>query len=301
MNDMVVKNHPWFREMNEFMNRLKEDRVSAYAAQASFFLILSAFPFLILILTCIRFLPVTDADLIQALQYLLPADIQEQVVSIVQEFISRSNNTILSVSVVFTIWSAAKGIMTISDGLNSVYRTNESRNYFILRGLAMLHTLVVLLAMILLLVLFVFGNSLYNLIMRKVDFLNDIATLVISLRVIVGFALLFIMFVAMYRELANHKITIKMAAPGALFSAVSWIAVSFGFSIYINYFGNYSKVYGSLTGLAIAMIWIYMMMNLLFWGGEINVMLVERYPEKFPAGGKKRKLKQKGQDSGTEK
>lgn len=290
---MVVKNHPWIREMNEFMNRVREDRVSAYAAQASFFLLLSAFPFLILILTCIRFLPITDADLIQALQYLLPADIQNQVVSVVQEFIYRSNNTILSVSIIFTVWSAAKGIMTISDGLNSVYRTNESRNYFILRGLAMLHTMVVLVAMILLLVLFVFGNSLYNLIINKVDFLNDIATLVISLRVAVGFILLFIMFVAMYRELANHKITIKMAAPGALFSAVSWMAVSFGFSIYINYFGSYSKVYGSLAGLAIAMIWMYMMMNLLLLGGEINVVLISRYPEKFPSYESKRSLKQK--------
>ncbi len=294
---MVVKNHPWIREMNEFMNRVREDRVSAYAAQASFFLLLSAFPFLILILTCIRFLPITDADLIQALQYLLPADIQNQVVSVVQEFISRSNNTILSVSIIFTVWSAAKGIMTISDGLNSVYRTNESRNYFILRGLAMLHTMVVLVAMILLLVLFVFGNSLYNLIINKVDFLNDIATLVISLRVAVGFILLFIMFVAMYRELANHKITIKMAAPGALFSAVSWMAVSFGFSIYINYFGSYSKVYGSLAGLAIAMIWMYMMMNLLLLGGEINVNLISRYPEKFPSYESKRSLKQKRQHS----
>lgn len=279
---MVVKNHPWVKEIMELAGRIKEDRVSAYAAQASFFLILSAFPFLILILTCIRFLPITDADLIQALQYLLPEEIQEQVISVVQEFISRSNNTILSVSIIFTIWSAAKGIMTISEGLNAVYRTNESRNYFVLRGLSMLHTLVVLAAILLLLVLFVFGNSLYDLIINKIGFLNNIATLIISLRVVIGFILLFIMFAAMYRELANHKITIKMAAPGALFSSVTWIAVSFGFSIYINYFGSYSKVYGSLAGLAIAMVWIYMMMNLLLWGGEINVLLVSRYPERFP-------------------
>ena len=268
-------------EISSFMDRLKTDHVAAYAAQASFFLILSAFPFTILILTCIRFLPITDADLIQLLHHILPGDIENFIVSIVSDLIRRSNNTILSFSIIITIWSASKGIMTISSGLNSVYRTNESRNYFVLRAIAMLHTLIVLAAMIILLVLFVFGNTIYNVIISKFAGLNNIATLVISIRVVFGFLILFVMFIILYRKLANHKVTIYMAAPGALFCAVSWITVSFAFSIYINYFSSYSKIYGSLAGLAIAMIWMYLMMNLLLWGGEINAILVEKYPERF--------------------
>ena len=286
---MKLKMPVWYQELDQFFKRGKEDRVSAYAAQASFFLILSAFPFLILILTCIRFLPLTDDDLIFALEYMLPANVHDTVISIVMEFVNRSSSTLLSFSIIITIWTAAKGLMTISDGLNSVYRTNESRNYFILRGIAMIHTLVVLVAMLVLLVLFVFGNTLYNWISSKLTMFHNIATFIISIRIVIGFILLFIMFVAMYRELANHKITIRMAAPGALFSTVSWMAVSFLFSLYINHFSNLSKVYGSLAGLAIAMIWMYMMMLLLFWGAEINVYLTSHYPERFPE--KKRRKK----------
>lgn len=278
---MSIKTPSWYQEMNLFFQRVKEDRVSAYAAQASFFLILSAFPFLILILTCIRFLPLTDNDLIFALEYMLPAEVHDMIISIVMEFVNRSSSTLLSFSIIITIWTAAKGLMTISDGLNSVYRTNENRNYFILRGIAMIHTLVVLVAMLVLIVLFVFGNTLYNWISGKFTMIHGVATFIISIRIVIGFVLLFIMFVAMYRELANHKITIRMAAPGALFSTVSWMGVSFLFSLYINHFGNLSKVYGSLAGLAIAMIWMYMMMLLLFWGAEINVYLTEHYPEYF--------------------
>jgi membrane protein len=131
--------------------------------------------------------------------------------------------------------------------------------------------------------------------LNQAGVLHNIATLIISIRVVPGFLLLFLMFVAMYRELANHRITVKMAAPGALFSAVSWIAVSFGFSIYINYFSSYSKIYGSLTALAIAMLWVYMMMNLLLLGGEINVYLTTQYPDVFPpAKAKKHKLRSLG-------
>ena len=261
---MSMKTPSWYQEMNLFFQRVKEDRVSAYAAQASFFLILSAFPFLILMLTCIRFLPITDDDLIFTLEYMLPAEVHDMIISIVMEFVNRSSSTLLSFSIIITIWTAAKGLMTISDGLNSVYRTNENRNYFILRGIAMIHTLVVLVAMLVLIVLFVFGNTLYNWITSKYTMFHGIATFIISIRIVIGFVLLFVMFVAMYRELANHKITIRMAAPGALFSTVSWMGVSFLFSLYINHFSNLSKVYGSLAGLAIAMIWMYMMMMLLF-------------------------------------
>lgn len=274
------------RIIREFLVRIKEDHVSAYATQAAFFLILSAFPFVILILTFTRFLPISQSDFFMILKELLPNEIEEWLLGILEELIQNSGNTLMSFSIIIALWSAARGILAISNGLNSVYRTEESRNYFVLRSIATLHTLVVAASLVLLLIVFVFGNSLYHVILNKVSWLNDIATLILSVRVVVGFVLLFFMFVVMYKKLPNHKITLQQAAPGALFSSVSWIIVSFAFSIYVNHFSNYSRVYGSLTGIAIAMVWVYMMMNLVLWGGEINAYIMEHYPEKVFFGKK---------------
>lgn len=273
MNQMI-------RLAQEFMNRVKEDHVSAYAAQAAFFLILSAFPFAIVILTLTRFLPVTQADFITMVQDWLPDEMEKWVISILEELFRNSGSTLMSFSIILALWSAARGILSISNGLNSVYRTEESRNYFVLRSIATFHTLIVIVALIVLLIVFVFGNFLYELSLSKFPFMNNITTLILSVRVAVGFSLLFFMFVVMYKGLPNHKISLKQATPGALFSAVSWIVASLGFSIYINHFSNYSKIYGSLTGIAIAMVWIYMMMNLVLWGGEMNEFIMERFPEK---------------------
>lgn len=270
MNQMI-------RIIREFLVRIKEDHVSAYAAQAAFFLILSAFPFVILILTFTRFLPISQNDFLLLLKELLPNEIEEWLLGILEELIQNSGNTLMSFSIIVALWSAARGILAISNGLNSVYRTEESRNYFVLRSIATLHTLVVAASLVLLLLVFVFGNSLYHIILNKVSWLNDIATLILSVRVAVGFVLLFFMFAAMYKKLPNHKITLQQAAPGALFSSVSWIIASFAFSIYVNHFSNYSRVYGSLTGMAIAMVWVYMMMNLVLWGGELNAYIMEHY------------------------
>lgn len=282
MNQMI-------RLIRDFLMRTKEDHVSAYATQAAFFLILSAFPFVILILTFTRFLPFSQSDFILILREVLPNEIEEWLLAIIQELIQNSGNTLMSFSIIVALWSAARGILSISNGLNSVYHTEESRNYFVLRSIATLHTLIVAVALVVLLVVFVFGNSLYQFILTKIPFLNDVATLILSIRVAVGFVLLFLMFVAMYKGLPNHKISLRQATPGALFSAVSWIIVSFVFSIYVNHFSNYSRIYGSLTGIAIAMVWVYMMMNLVLWGGEINAYIMEQYPEKVASKKKSRK------------
>lgn len=273
------------------MERIKEDHVSAYAAQAAFFLILSAFPFAILILTFTRFLPVTQSDFMLVIQELLPDEMEKWVMEILQELMDNSGNTLMSFSIIIALWSAARGILSISNGLNSVFRTEESRNYFLLRSIATLHTLIVAVALVILLVVFVFGNSLYQVVLNRFSFLNNIVTLILSVRVAVGFVLLFFMFIAMYKGLPNHKLSLKQATPGALFSALSWMIVSFGFSVYVNHFSNYSKIYGSLAGIAIAMVWVYMMMNLVLWGGELNVLIKEQFPDKVAPRKKKRKKK----------
>lgn len=284
MNQMI-------RLIEEFMERVKEDHVSAYAAQAAFFLILSAFPFTILILTFTRFLPVTQSDFMLVIQELLPGEMEKWVMEILQELMDNSGNTLMSFSIIIALWSAARGILSISNGLNSVFRTEESRNYFLLRSIATLHTLIVAVALVILLVVFVFGNSLYQVVLNRFPFLNNIVTLILSVRVAVGFVLLFFMFIAMYKGLPNHKLSLKQATPGALFSALSWMIVSFGFSVYVNHFSNYSKIYGSLAGIAIAMVWVYMMMNLVLWGGELNVLIKEQFPDKVAPRKKKRKKK----------
>ena len=284
MNQMI-------RLIKEFMERIKEDHVSAYAAQAAFFLILSAFPFAILILTFTRFLPVTQSDFMLVIQELLPDEMEKWVMEILQELMDNSGNTLMSFSIIIALWSAARVILSISNGLNSVFRTEESRNYFLLRSIATLHTLIVAVALVILLVVFVFGNSLYQVVLNRFSFLNNIVTLILSVRVAVGFVLLFFMFIAMYKGLPNHKLSLKQATPGALFSALSWMIVSFGFSVYVNHFSNYSKIYGSLAGIAIAMVWVYMMMNLVLWGGELNVLIKEQFPDKVAPRKKKRKKK----------
>ena len=98
----------------------------------------------------------------------------------------------------------------------------------------------------------VFGSSLQRLLFRYFPMLDRFVSCLISLRTFLALALLTLFFVALYTWLPYERQDIRLQLPGALISTVGWIGCSYGFSIYFNYFGNYSYMYGSLAAIALS-------------------------------------------------
>ena len=84
------------------------------------------------------------------------------------------------------------------------------------------------------------------------------------------FAGLFLVFLILYKMLPNRKATLKSQVPGAILIAAGWSLFSYFFSIYFDMFPGFSNMYGSLTALIMVMLWLYICMNLLLYGAEIN-------------------------------
>lgn len=276
---------------NEFGIKIRDDHVSAFAAQGAFFLLLSLFPFLILLLTMTKLLPISQEELIQFCVSFTPVNVHDYVYAISEELYSKTGSTLISFSVVATLWSASRGILSITKGLNTVYRTNENRNYFVLRTIATIQTLILAIGIVVMLIVFVFGNSIYHSILADIPFINDVALLVISIRVVAGFVIFLIMFLGMYKLLPNHTTTISKEFPGAAFTSVLWIAASYIFSAYVENYNNFSYMYGSLAGIAVAMLWLYALMNILLIGGCINKVFDELGIEMQSKKKRKREIK----------
>ena len=240
------------RIYNDFI----KDEVTVYAAQASFFIVLSAAPFIMILLTLIQLIPaVSPEDLMHVMTQLLPSSIHPLIESVIQDIQTVSPAALLSVTTVATIWSAARGMLGIERGLN---RINSG------------YTIVFLLMCIFSLVLMVFGSSLQRLLFRYFPMLDRFVSCLISLRTFLALALLTLFFVALYTWLPYERQDIRLQLPGALISTVGWIGCSYGFSIYFNHFSNYSYMYGSLTAVVILMLWLYACICILFFGAEIN-------------------------------
>ena len=251
-----------------FINKIKNDKVGAFAAQTAFFTILSAVPFLMLLLSAVQFIPVTQSVLEEGITNYIPQGLQPIVVSIVQEIYSRSP-ALVSITAVVTIWISAKGIHALTDGMNSVYEIEESRPWILLGLRAAFSTLLFLAAIVILMLLVVFGTRLEAFLYENAPLLGQVLDIFMSNRVLIVLTLLTLVFDIFYVALPNRRATLVSQLPGALLCAVSWMLFSFAFSIYVNYFNGLS-MYCSLTTLVLIMMWLYFCMYFMLVCGAIN-------------------------------
>ena len=251
-----------------------EDEVTVYAAQASFFIVIAFFPFIMLLLTMLQFIPnINKSDLLTLLVKIMPNMLDSLVVGIVDDLYIKSPGTILSLSAAAALWSAARGMLSIERGMNRIFEIAEKRNYLIRRLICSFYTLLLMVVCVFSLVLLVLGNAIHNLIVHIFPFLNPLLTDVISLRNLTAIVVFFAFFVGLYSIIPTKHQNPRNQIPGAVFSTVCWLAFSYGFSLYFTNFSNFSYMYGSLTAIVLLMLWLYFCICILFIGAEINYVL----------------------------
>ncbi len=148
-----------YKKIQKIGEAIAGNHVGAYAAQTAYFFMICMIPIILLLLTLVQYTPVTKADVMTAVIQVFPSSVDSMMTSIVNQVYNQSMG-IIPVTVLVALWSAGKGVLAMSTGLNCVYQCRETRNYVLLRLRATLYTVMFILVIILLLVLSVFGNSL---------------------------------------------------------------------------------------------------------------------------------------------
>ena len=259
-----------------FLGAMRDDHVGAYAAQTAYFIMLSFFPFIILLVTLIRYTSITPADVYEAARAIFPASMDSFILSLINEVYSKTAVTV-SVSAIVAAWSAGKGFLALMRGMNTIYNVEERRNYIILRLRSALYTVVFVIAIILSLVVLVFGNSIHEAAVEHMPFLAVVTGMIVRLKGIVGVCFLTVVFMLLYCFVPNRRARLLSQAPGALFSSVCWYLFSIGFSIYVEYSPGISNMYGSLTTIVLVMLWLYFCMYIILLGAEINSYFEDQF------------------------
>lgn len=261
------------RWVKGFLKKNTEDHLGAYASQAAYFIVLSAFPFCIFLLTLLRYSPLTYEDLLNILQMLSPKMANDVIRTVMKEVYEQSTIAITSFTIIFVLWSAGRGILSITRGINEIYHINETRNYFYIRFISAVYTLWLAVALIVTLGLLVFGNVIYRKVIQLLPVLHDFAAFVISIRMLIIFCLLTLFFIFVYRVLPNKKTPLLYVLPGAISCSIGWMITSSIFAIYFNTSHSFAYMYGSLAGIMMIMLWLYTCMYQLFLGAELNNLL----------------------------
>ncbi len=268
----------------QIYDKFSKDEMTVYAAQPSFFTIIAAFPFIMLLMAMIQLIPtITKSNLLQVITSLVPANLKSLVFGVVENIYTNSPATVLSVTAIAAIWSASRGMLSIERGLNRVFGKQKKRNYVVTRMICAGYTIIFMLICILTLVLLVLGSSIQGFVEHHFPVVAEITHYVISFRTVL-LLILTICFTFLYTYVPEKKQHFKKQLPGAIFSTLGWIAFSFAFSIYFNNFSKFSVMYGSLTAIVLLMLWLYVCICILFLGAEINYFYSGDWKEQKKAG-----------------
>ena len=225
-----------------FVRRANGDHVSAYAAQAAYFLIMSFIPFILFLTTLIRYTPLSYNVVRDAIVGFVPGNLQTFVLSIVVEVYKRST-AIVPLSALMALWASGKGMQAIINGLNTIYHVKETRNWLMNRIYSVFYMLLFVLAIIVTLLVLVLGNRIQMAVQKTIPILGRLMARIMGARTLLVFAVLFVVFLVLYKVLPNRKATFKSQLPGAFIIATAWLIFSYGFSLYFEFFPNFGNMY----------------------------------------------------------
>ena len=254
---------------------LRRAQIPVYAAGAAFFLVLSFLPLTTLLLAVLQYTVFSPADVLALLSRIAP----DEVLPLFERFLLRSYQTsgaaVISVSAIAAAWSASKGIYGMARGLNAVLELPETRGYMRVRLLCLGHMLLFVLGLVLTLLLHVFGQKLLSVLTEKGLPIARLASFLLEHLQLYSLVLLTALFCVLYLALPNRRQKLPAVFPGALCAAAAWLAFSALFSLYVSRFARSFALYGSLAVMVLTMLWVYICVEIVFYGALLNRLIAK--------------------------
>ena len=272
-------NKPKSKHMEQIASLISyfsQSKIGIYAAGAGYFIVLSVFPLLVLILSLLRYTGLQVQTLTDLVAGFLPEALMPAAKRLILSTYRNTSGAVISLSAITGLWSASRGVYGLLTGLNAIYGVQENRGYLYTRSISVFYTFLFLLMLLATLVLNVFGTTLIQWLPLKnftlVQFLWDI----VDWRFILMLLLQTGLFTAMFMALPNRRNTFRQSVPGALLASVGWLVFSDLFSVYVENFSGYANVFGSVYAVALSMLWLYFCISIVFYGGVLNQYLIAK-------------------------
>ena len=259
--------------------RYNNHHISNLSSQLAFDIMFSMFPFLILLLTLVGFVNVNPATVLESFSTLLPEQLYQLVSTLTIQLLQTRNGNLLSFSLIFSLYTASRAFRAIRYGLNRAYNEEEDKNFIKVIIFSILFMFIIILLIIFTLGVLVFGEMIGRALIKWLDLNPAIFNYVKYLRYPIGIIGMILVFSVIYKIIPSRKISWIDALPGAVFTSVLWMISSMGFSFYVNNFGRYSDLYGSIGVIIILMVWLKITSTTILLGGELNALIM--YDKEF--------------------
>jgi membrane protein len=254
----------------------KEDELTDRAAALTYYGVLSIFPALIALVSIVGLvfdparITKTLTDLVSSIG---PASAVETFKGPIQTLTQSSSTAgiMLIVGVASALWTASGYVGAFMRAANVIYEVDEGRSFVKLRPLQMLVTLLLVLLLALVLVAVVVTGPLADAVGSAVGVGSAAVTAWDIAKWPVLLAVVIVMIALLYYASPNAKLGgVKSILPGAALAVVVWLIASAGFAFYVANFGSYDKTYGTLGGVVIFLVWVWLTNVAILLGAELN-------------------------------
>ena len=261
--------------IKRFLFKFQHDKVFLLGSSQAFYYLLSLFPILVIGLAIIPYLNIDPTEAVDFLKQTLPGDMATV---FQEEFLNLINNPrgwLLVFGIGGALWSTSNAVHVLITSINEAYNVEETRSFIYVRAIALVFAAGMIIAFIITMVFPVFGNIVLDFLKNFFDIDTTLSGLLQILRWV--FALLFIsVFLSLlYRFAPNLNVPMSHILPGAITVSVLWQIITFGLYIYVNNFGAFSAIYGSVGVFIIIMFWFFLTGIILMIGAIINVLYHE--------------------------
>lgn len=254
-------------------------RILTIGAAVAFFLLMSLIPLLMVASALLSALPIPNLlqQLLDMLAMFVPPDTMSFVKTILFSILTAHPARILSIGVLSYIWAASGSFSSLIEALNIAYDVRKERPWWRDKLQALLLTFVCGSLSIVSLLCMIAGPHFIHFVSYLIPIPHMFSLLWPPVRITLIFTTFLVNITALYKLAPNRRISLRAVLPGAVFAVTIWFLGSAGLGFYIVHFANYNVTYGSLGGIIVLMLWLYLTSVSILIGAELNAELDKRH------------------------
>tara|TARA_B100000768_G_scaffold182059_1_gene209065 strand:- start:16457 stop:17407 length:951 start_codon:yes stop_codon:yes gene_type:complete len=261
---------------NFFLDGLKQGALTTRGAAIAFRLFLAFFPAILVMLSLIPLVPIVDFqdNLFAAIEQVLPGDTFALFEQTIADLILNKHNEVLSASFLVGLFFASNSINAILSGFNGSVNLEKKGGLLKTRLFSLGVLFVMALVVVVCMALVTLSEVIFDYGFARVDMNEGLAQfLVSSVRYIIIITLIYSVVTVLYNVGNLDMKKFKFFSAGAMLTTIFFLMTTIGFAIYLNNFGNYNELYGTLGTLVVLLVWLDFNCLILLLGFELNASI----------------------------
>lgn len=266
---------PLWDVMMFFFRGLQKGALNLRASSMAFSFFLAIFPAIIFLFTLIAYIPIENFQdqLLTLLKEFMPHNAYEASRETIEDIVKQRRGGLLSIGFILALFFATNGINAMIEAFNRTYHQVRRRKPIQQRFVAILLTVILSILLFMSIALIIFSQVVMSYLVKTGFLSRDHYNLLVFVNWLISVALIYFACAFVYFLGPSRQTRFGFFSPGSSLATILVILTSVGFSIYINNFNQYNKLYGSIGTLLIIMLWLYINSFILLIGFELNVSI----------------------------